>query len=160
MKKYIKMKAFKALFLILVINSFLLGRGGCLYDEIIDFLQKNGIYEIIEYIKIFLGLDPAISFCEDFDIPETICNYIIRIIMGDHLPSSPPSPKNDIEDVLSKIHATKKFKEIIRKLYKEANNESRSLIYIISSNYDILIQKKKEDEIIALIKKMIYKINL
>ena len=154
MKKYIKNEIIQSLFLILLINSLLFEKGGCLYDEIIDALQNSGDYGIIELLKIWFEEDLAYQFCIDIPIPKTICQYIIKVIIGDYRPSSNPS-KNDIEDVLSKINATKKFKEVIRDIYKKADNKSRRIIYIITTDYNVLILKKKEYEIIALIKKLL-----
>ena len=151
------MKSFRVLFLSLLINSFLLRQGSCLYDEIINALQKTIHYEIIELTKILVGDDPAVIYCienPDIQITNTICKYIVKVIMGNYRPSS-FDPKYDIEDILSEINATNKFKVEIRKLYKEADNKSRSIIYVIISHYNFLIKKKKEKEILTLIRKMI-----
>ena len=148
------MKSFRALFLVLIINYFLLGQGGFSIESSISYLQKIGRYDIIQLLKIYVGEDVAIGFCMIYILSIDICSSIVRNYM---LPYDPP--KNFELELKLPINASESFNNTVFKLYKESDNISKRAICIIINNYDILIEEMSENEIIKLIKKTIYRNN-
>ena len=154
------MKVLRTFLFALLFISFSNIKGGYSIDYVLDYLQENGYYDIIQQIKIYLGDDVAIEVCKQF-IATYDCDIIVRVYMDshigggpNHMPEMPPNnPINENGQI--EIKASEKFKLEVLKLYKKANKGQKVLIVIFVQNYDTLIKTKDENEILIMIKKMI-----
>ena len=154
------MKVLRTFLFALLFISFSNIKGGYSIDDVLDYLQENGYYDIIHQIKIYLGDDVAIEVCKQF-IATYDCDIIVRVYMDshigggpNHMPEMPPNnPINENGQI--EIKASEKFKLEILKLYKKANKGQKVLIVIFVQNYDTWIKTKDENEILIMIKKMI-----
>ena len=141
-------------FLLFIIFTF---NGDSTYsiDALLDYLQESGYYEIIYQVKIYFGDDIAIDFCKEI-VKTNQCEEVVRIYMS----SSSSSYMNHCPKIPEMNHEIKPkpsntFIDIIKKLYNEASQDIQTFIIIIVNNYDILIKKMKEKEILQLIEDFI-----
>ena len=142
-------------FLLFIIFAF---NGDTTYsiDALLDYLQESGYYEIIYQVKIYFGNDFAIDFCKEI-VKTNQCQEVVTVYMAY---SSSPSymqhcPK--IPQINHEINPkpSNRFIEILKRLYNDASPDIQTLIIIIYNNYDILIRKMTEPEILQLIEDFI-----
>ena len=123
-------------------------------DVLLDYLRETGYYELIQEIKRVLGDDIAIDVCEEL-VKNGDCEIVVRVYMNTKgtLPIIIYPTKIDFKE----IYASEKFMQTIQNLYLVSDQKTNYLIYIIVRNYNILIKRMTEKEILMLIKKMVSK---
>ena len=121
-------------------------------DALLDYLQETGYYEVIYQVKIYFGIDVAIDFCKEI-VKTNQCEDIVTVYMpSSYMHHCPKIPQINHE---KKPKPSNKFIEEIKKLYNNASQDIQTLIFIIFNNYDILIRKMTEIEILQLIEDFI-----
>ena len=68
---------------LLLQSGFLLDLSEYSIDTLLDFLQTNEYYNMLELVKIFYGNDIAIEMCKEL-VKSNHCNSIIKIYMQTH----------------------------------------------------------------------------
>ena len=99
-------------------------------DNLINFLENTGYYEILVQVKIHFGEDVAISLCKDL-VKTNHCEIVINVYIKEkYNRNSNRSRATDIsiEDILNYYYPVlstnlgqKGFNELYKK-YKELNN--------------------------------------
>lgn len=146
------------LLLFLLYFDFINAQKSFSINTLIDYLQETGYYDMIFLVKSIYGDDAAIEFCEDL-IQNVDCELIVRVYMncGKGRTPFPIFPNKPTNDDLLEMDLPENFLKLIVRLYNDADQETKKLIYIIASFYDILIKQMTEREILIFIKKIISK---
>lgn len=132
-------------YLLLIAFMLSIGHAGFSINELIDYLQINGNYDIIYLIKCCFGDEVAIEYCRNI-VETDHCNEVVKIYMancggnsgGRRAPRKYPT-ENDLN-----LQA--------RIIYDKLNLDTvddvkRKLVIIILSFYDTLIQNMTDAEI-------------
>ena len=142
-------------YLLLIVFMFSIGHAGYSIYEIIDYLQENQQYEIINSIKCFLGNDVAIGYCKQL-VETEHCDVVVKVYMTKCNSSSGPRRAQ------RRIPTVDDLSLEARIIYDKLNLDNvddvkRQLIIIILSFYDILIQNMTDSEIYDFINTKILK---
>ena len=76
------MKALIAMLLILAIISNIKGEKDYSVNTFINYLQDNGIYELLELIKKQFGDDVSIEICKEMFIKSFDCEMVVKVYMS------------------------------------------------------------------------------
>ena len=141
------------IFLLFVIFAF---SGDATYsiDALLDYLQETGFYEIIFQVKNNFGNDVAIDFCKGI-VKNAHCEEVIRVYMPESS-GLPHCPKDEMNLDL-KAKPSENFIKEIKILLKEASQVTKYYIIFFVNNYNVLITKMNEKDILKLIKNFIDK---
>ena len=150
-----------AIKIVLFIIFFVYEQSTYSINDLINYLQESGYYDVILQLKIYFGNDVAISFCQEI-VESSDCERIVIVYM----PSKYIKPHNPLilDEIINnlKIKPSDEFLEKINNLigqYDELNYIT-DFIKMILTIYDFLIENMKEKEILDLIKKMIQKMTI
>ena len=144
------MKTIRYLFyMILLLSNVEVKGGDYSIDALLDFLQENGYYDIIQSIKNIFGDDIAIDVCKEL-AKSNNCEEVVRVYMTVYPGSGSGSGGNNGRPPVHGEEILKYFE----KNYK-VNQKTKELIGLILSFYDILIKNMNEQEIIVLIENII-----
>ena len=149
------MKAIVIFFILFIVN----GQSSFSIDNLLDYLQQTGYYEIIQNVKRYFGDDVAIELCQEL-VQTNQCETVVRIYMTNDPPdiTHPKAPLN-FDAIMHELEkwSSKQFQEDIRKLLDMVPFKVGQLILMILRYFFILIEKLTEDEILKIIKSIISK---
>ena len=149
----------KTIKVLLFIIFFIYEQSTYSINELINYLQESGYYDVIQQLKIYFGDDVAISFCLE-TVESDDCETVVKVYMHTKIPLYSTLPLS-LDEIINNLKKTPsdRFIDKVKILIKEYS-ELKYIEYFIKmilSFYDFLIEKKKEEEILDLIKKMIQK---
>ena len=138
------MKIITFLFFTIFIIPNIEGETSFSIQSIINKLQEDGYYEIIQLIKYKYGNDVAIAFCKAL-IESNDCETIVKIYM----------PDNPVIYPINPINPNKEIEEIKNKIPENIHERVEPLITCTLKYYDILLKNMKEEsKVISFIRKI------
>ena len=131
----------------LLLIAFMLSIGHANYsiNELIDFLQDNGHYKIIQMIKCCLGKDVASEYCKQL-VETEHCDEVVKVYMTNcgSSPDYPGAPmrkpnENDLNQKARMIYDILDLDTV--------DDTKRQLVIIVLFYYNNLIKTMTDEEI-------------